>query len=241
MSVQDAPVRTSGHSAGQGEFLAQISDESFTFRQAHFPDRKVTGAQIAAATGAHPVEDFVVLQQLPNLELETLRPIELADLSNPVRFFVIKGDGTHKFVVDGLNFEWPKKAISGLNIKRLIGKDEDDVDLLLEREDQPDKVVADDDDVRLSADGVEKLRTRPAKVHVQIIVNLREHEWTKKKISFEELVAIAYPVPPPGQEIVYTVTYHSGPPPRPEGTLTKEQSVKVEDGMVFNVKFTDKS
>jgi hypothetical protein len=240
MSVQDAPERTSGNSNGQDEFLAKISDETFTFRETRFTDRKVTGAQVAEAVGAHPVEDFVVLQQLPNLELETLRPLELADLSKSVRFFVIKGDGTDKFVVDGLNFEWTKKAISGLNIKRLVGKD-DDVELLLERDGAPDKVIADDDEVRLGGADVEKFKTRPAEVHVKIIVNLREREWTKKKISFEELVAIAFPVPPPGQEIVYTITYHSGPPPRPEGTLTTGESVKVRDGMVFNVKFTDKS
>jgi hypothetical protein len=78
-------------------------------------------------------------------------------------------------------------------------------------------------------------------VKVIIIVNTREREWYKKRISFEEVVKIAYPVPPPGQQIVYTVTFFDGPPHRPEGSLTEHESVKVVDRMVFSVKFTDKS
>ena len=100
-------------------------------------------------------------------------------------------------------------------------RNDDAIELLLEREDQPDKVIEDEDDVRLAGHGVEKFKTRPAKIHVKIIVNGREKEWTKKRISFAELVAIAYPVPPNGQNSVYTITFHQGPPHHPEGTLTE--------------------
>jgi hypothetical protein len=51
----------------------------------------------------------------------------------------------------------------------------------------------------------------------------------------------AYPTPPTGQCIVYTVTYHNGPRANPEGTMLDGDKVKVKDGMVFNVQFTDKS
>lgn len=227
--------------SGNGDFLTLISDETFNFREVRFPDRKVTGAQIAEAAGAHPVQDYVVLQQLKTFELETLRPTELADLVNPSQFFVIKGDGTDRFVVDGLSLEWPRKVVTGLTIKRLVGKDDDDTELVLELADTPDKVIEDEDEVRIGAAGVETFKTRPAKVHVTIIVNTRKKEWTKKKITFEELVALAYPVPPTGQDIVYTVTYFDGSPHHPEGALTAGESVKVRDEMVFNVKFTDKS
>jgi hypothetical protein len=236
-----ASESTSGRRGDSETAFAQVSDETFTFRQVPFDDRKVTGAQIVEGIGAHPVADYVVLHQLRTYELETLRPTELVDLSKPARFFVIKGDGTEKFTVDGLSLEWPRKVASGLTIKRLVGKDDDEIELILEREDAPDKVVEDDDDVRLGTAGVEKFKTRPAKVKIKIIVNGRPKEWTKKKISFAELVAIAYPVPPTGQCIVYTITYHQGPPSRPEGTLTEGESVRVRDEMVFNVRFTDKS
>lgn len=222
-----------------GVFTAQIADEHFNFQEVRFEDAKVTGAQIAEAAGAHPAQEYVVLAQLNTFELETLRPNELTDITKPARFFVIKGDGTERFFVDGLSLEWPIDTVTGLTVKRLVGKDTDDIELVLEREDAPDKVIDDDEQVRIGKRGVEMFKTR--RVKVTIIVNTRAREWTKKRISFEELVAIAYPVPPSGQCIVYTVTYFDGPPHKPEGTLTAGQSVKVVDRMAFSVKFTDKS
>lgn len=239
MSPADqAPTQPAG---GDEEFQCRISDETFDFRDTLFPDRKVTGMQIAEAAGAHPVEDFVILQQLKTFELETLRPTELVDLTKPANFFVIRGDGTYRFFVDGLSLEWPRKTVTGLTVKRLVGKANEETELVLEREDEPDRVIADDEEVRIEAEGVEKLNTRPARIHLTILVNTREREWTKRRISFSELVAIAFPAPPTGQNIVYTITYFDGPPARPEGTLTEGASTKVKDRMAFSVKFTDKS
>jgi hypothetical protein len=225
--------------AQRSEYTAQIGDENFAFQSVRFDDRKVTGVQVAEAVGAHPVYDFAVLQQLKSFELETLRPNETADHDKAARFFVIKGDHTERFVVDGLSMEWPRDVVTGLTIKRLVGQDHDDVELLLEREDKADKVIEDDDEVRLGEPGVEIFKTR--KVKVIIIVNTREREWDKKRITFEEVVKIAFPVPPPGPKIVYTVTFFDGPPHHPDGSLTEHESVKVVDRMVFSVKFTDKS
>lgn len=225
-------------------FTARISDETFVFHDVVFDDRKVTGAQVAEAAGAHPVADYVVLVQLPSRELETVRPTELVDLKEPSTLFVIKGDGTDKFVIDGLSLEWPRKALSGAQIKWLIGKGDDDVELVLERQDRPDQVIEDEDEVRVGAAGVEKLYTRPAKFDVTIIVNLNKKPWNKRKISFDEVVKLAYPVPPPsapGQELVFTVGYFDGPPAHPQGSLVQGQSVRVRDEMAFDVKFTNKS
>jgi Multiubiquitin len=76
---------------------------------------------------------------------------------------------------------------------------------------------------------------------VTIIVNARAKTWTEKDISFEQVVKLAFPTPPPGENIVYTVTYRKGEGHKPEGTLTQGESVKVKDGMIFNVTATDKS
>jgi hypothetical protein len=54
-------------------------------------------------------------------------------------------------------------------------------------------------------------------------------------------VKLAFPTPPPGESIVYTVTYRKGEGHKPEGTLTEGERVKVKDGMIFNVTATDKS
>jgi hypothetical protein len=241
MTIIETTEGLAAKQQGHHEFAVQISDETFVFRAARFENRKATGAEIAQAAGVHSVEDYVVLAQLPTWELETVRPTETIDLTKASRFFVIKGDGTERFFVDGIALEWPLKIISGEDIKRLAGKGDETVALLLEREDEPGKVIDDDDDVRIGSAGVEKFHTLPAKVNVTIFVNTRATPWTKRKISFEELVKIAYPTPPPGRQIVYTVTFFDGPPRRPEGSLSADESVRVREGMAFSVKFTDKS
>lgn len=239
MSNVDAPERTSGND--QNEFTALIAGETFDFHDFGFDDRKVTGAQIAEAVGAHPLSDFVVIQQLESLELETLRPTELADLKKSSRFFVIRGDATYNFVVDGLSMVWPKRAITGKSVKRLVTKDDDDIEVLLERQDQPDKVIGDDDEIRLAADGVEKLKTRPVRVTLTIVVEGTAHEWHKKKISYAEVVTLEVPDYPQHPEVTYSVKYTNGPNNRPEGSLAKGESVKVKDGMIFNVSETGQS
>lgn len=237
MSVQEL----AGSDLRQRKYRITILDEQFATREVTIRDQRITGAQIVVAAGQHPVEDYVVLQQLGTFAIESLRSDELVDISKPSvqRFFVIKGDRSFRFTVDGLPMEWPRNVITGLAIKRLIGKDADDVELVLEREATPDKVIDDEDEVRLGQRGVEIFKTRRAQV--TIIVNTRPKPWTKKKISFAEVVALAYPRPPSGQNLVFTVGFFDGPPRQPEGSLTEGDSVRVRDQMVFDVKFTDKS
>ena len=225
--------------AEQQTYMAKISDETLHFGAFHFDDRKVTGAQIAEAMHAHPVSDFVVIQQLPNLELESLRPTELADLTKSTRFFVIRGDATYNFVVDGLSMTWPQKAIAARSVKLLLGLDGETHDLLLEREDRPDKVIENDEEINLARGGVEKLRTRAVKF--TIIVEGTEHDWYKKIISYDEVVTLEVPDYAQHPEITYSVKYSKGSGEKPDGTLAKGASVKVNEGMIFNVSETGQS
>lgn len=74
-----------------------------------------------------------------------------------------------------------------------------------------------------------------------IIVNGQKKTWPNKHISFGEVVKLAFPTPPTGQNILYSVTYEEGPPPNPQGSMVEGDRVKIKDGMVFNVTATDRS
>ncbi|HEY3249603.1 MAG TPA: multiubiquitin domain-containing protein [Ignavibacteria bacterium] len=76
---------------------------------------------------------------------------------------------------------------------------------------------------------------------VNIIVNGTQHTWSKKEISFDEVIILAYGAISPDPNIVYTVTYKRGHGNKPEGILDKGDSVKVKEGMIFNVTFSNKS
>ncbi|HEX7089944.1 MAG TPA: multiubiquitin domain-containing protein [Longimicrobiales bacterium] len=75
----------------------------------------------------------------------------------------------------------------------------------------------------------------------RIVVNGREKVVTQRELSFMEVVRLAFDPPPTGPYIVFTVTYRRGTGNKPEGTLVEGESVKLKDGMIFNVTATDKS
>jgi hypothetical protein len=75
-----------------------------------------------------------------------------------------------------------------------------------------------------------------------IIVNARPKVVGGHEISFEQLLNLAFDNnPQPGPNIFFTVTYSRGEGNKPEGTLVEGQTVKLKEGMVFNVTRTDKS
>lgn len=72
---------------------------------------------------------------------------------------------------------------------------------------------------------------------VEIIVNGQPCVVTEQRISYEEVVRLAFPAGP--FDITYTVDYateHGH-----DGTLTKGQSTKVHKGMNFNVVKSNRS
>jgi hypothetical protein len=74
-----------------------------------------------------------------------------------------------------------------------------------------------------------------------IIVNGQKKTVTTKTVTFDEIVKLAFPTPPSGANILYTVSYEDGPNVNPQGSLKEGGTVKVKDGMIFNVTATDKS
>jgi len=81
----------------------------------------------------------------------------------------------------------------------------------------------------------------PEKKTVTIIVDGTPHEVEKDKLSYAEVVTIAYPDYPQHPEITYSVTYKKGPNSNHEGTLAQGGFVMVKEGMVFNVSRTGQS
>ena len=77
---------------------------------------------------------------------------------------------------------------------------------------------------------------------ITIYVNSRAIQLPAKDVlTFDEVVALAFPNPDKGPNIVYTVTFRRGQGDKPQGTLVEGESVKVKDGMIFDVTATDKS
>lgn len=72
-----------------------------------------------------------------------------------------------------------------------------------------------------------------------IIVNGRQREVHGKKISYIEVVQLAFPGAQLDGNTAYTVAYAN--PHGKDGTLVNGQDVHVQEGMVFNVTKTNRS
>ena len=77
---------------------------------------------------------------------------------------------------------------------------------------------------------------------VTIIVDGTPHELPKKeRVTYAEVVTLAYPDYPQHPETTYSVTYSKGPRENPEGILSPGGSVKIKEGMAFRVNRTGQS
>lgn len=76
---------------------------------------------------------------------------------------------------------------------------------------------------------------------VTIVVNGTQKTVQKDDFTFNEIVALAYDTPPYGENTLFSITYRRGQGNKPEGILAEGESVKVKDGMIFDVTATDKS
>lgn len=73
---------------------------------------------------------------------------------------------------------------------------------------------------------------------VTILVNTRPHQWAEKKISFEQVVELAFPGQPydrAGTLVEYSTGHGQDHPLRPG------HSVEVKDGMIFDVEPANRS
>lgn len=75
----------------------------------------------------------------------------------------------------------------------------------------------------------------------EIVVNAQRKEVVETSLSFDEVVKLAYSIPPDGQNIMFTITYRKGPKQNPKGSLLEGQTVRIKNGMIFDVTPTDRS
>lgn len=74
-----------------------------------------------------------------------------------------------------------------------------------------------------------------------IYVNGEEKEVNKEKISYEEVIILAFGSYDSSEGVTYTVTYYKGQSHHPNGVLVEGQSVMVKKGMRINVTKTNRS
>lgn len=86
-----------------------------------------------------------------------------------------------------------------------------------------------------------EIDTKKPDKDIIILVNGQEKIVDKGNISYEEVVSLAFAQYEDNPNIVYTILYFKGNSQKPKGELVKGETVKVRQGMIFNVTRTDRS
>jgi hypothetical protein len=124
-------------------------------------------------------------------------------------------------------------------LKLLAGVDAASHDIWLRGQPQDDRLIEDGELVDVTVAGVEKFVTTHKKFN--IIVNGRPKEVSQSRLSFFEIIQLAFPGAVINETTAYTVTFKRGPTSNPEGSLVEGGSINLKNGMVLNVTATDKS
>lgn len=224
-----------------GPYLVLIADERLEFTKRHIAVATPTGDEILEAAGVLDRASHQVLQLLVTGDAEGLRPSETTDLhaGGVERFVVFRTDRLYRFTLGGRVLDWGANRISGRALLTLARKDPDAFDVWLDRAGRQDRVIDLDETVSLGGSDVERFMTKA--VDIAIFVNTRPRRVSKRSLTYLDVVKLAYPDGPFGENYVYTVDYLRGPSRNPEGSLVEGDSVEIKNGMRFDVSFTDKS
>ncbi len=79
---------------------------------------------------------------------------------------------------------------------------------------------------------------RPDKT-VHISVNGRPRAVSEHRLTYAEVIELAFPGTPPDPNVIFTISYAD--PGGHDGTLAEGQTVRIHDGMSFIVRKTARS
>jgi hypothetical protein len=140
----------------------EVAGATLAFTTVQVADDTPTGRQLALAAGLRNTDDIVILEMLPDGQLEDIRPDEVVKLQDSSRkFIMVNSDRSYNFVVDGVRFSWPVRLISGAQLRKL-GSVAGHLALYQELTSAADKMLEVTDLVDLDSASVERFVSRPA-------------------------------------------------------------------------------
>lgn len=141
----------------------EIASVDLIFRSVALDTGTPTGGKIAKAAGFVADQYPYVLQWREDGDLSDLRVHEEADLRQGRKFIVAESDSSNRITIEGEEFDWPAATISG-SVVRQLGRIPPEWVLYLERVDEPDKRVNDDDIIKIKGQGIERFHARKPEV-----------------------------------------------------------------------------
>lgn len=146
-----------------------------------------------------------------------------------------------QYIINSVRYESNSQYIRGKRIRHQGGIPPDHEIYLVIEEPWENELIEDDTWVNLARPGRENFISKPVAIDIVLLVNSRPKPWKKRKITFEEVVALHYGSYDPNPQISYSVTYKNGPKENPEGIMSAGQTLIVKNKMSFHVSRTNQS
>ncbi|MCF8276994.1 MAG: multiubiquitin domain-containing protein [Flavobacteriales bacterium] len=201
----------------------------------------LTGKEILEIADLTPVEEFELLLKIQKKDFEYIRPDESVDLSQPeIEHFQAKRLKAVHYEVNDVAQETLE---SELTVSEILTKAGFSVSEFFLKELRGGKEISyeNDPDVKIRIRNGMKFLACKEDGSMIILVNSRPKEWSKPKITFDEVVILAFGTISTNPRDIYTVTYRKGPRENPQGVMVKGDIVCVTDKMEFHVAHTNKS
>lgn len=218
-------------------YRIEVSDESLNFRSVTLTDPVPLGRQILAAAGIESIGEYSLFAILRTGDFEDVRLDEPFDLRqrSAERFVIFRTDREFKFTLEDDQLQWGKPLISGAVLHKLAKATADEA-VFLEVRGGEDRLIEPTELIDLSAPGIERFFKAPKPpLTYEIIVNTRPKVVPAADVTFEQVVALAYPGPHE-PNVTFSMSYRNAASKPHAGELAAGGHVEVKKkGTIFNV------
>jgi len=142
------------------------------------------------------------------------------------------GKSVLRLSINGKHYEWHQEYITGAEIRKLGNIPPFDEIFLAIKKPWEDELIPNEKQINLARPEIEHFYSK--ETEAIILVNGTPREWVKSKISFKEVIILAYSEYIDNPTMVYVVAYEDGPKKNPEGSMFPNQEVFVKNKMIFN-------
>ncbi|NOT20413.1 MAG: hypothetical protein HOP24_09115 [Sideroxydans sp.] len=214
------------------------------FRSLDVPDPVPLGHQILTSAGVNPSDGYSLFAILPAGDFEDVRLDEPFDLRErgAERFIAFQTDRDFKLTLNEKQLKWGKPTISGADIYTLADIGEDEA-VFLEVNGGEDRLIDYDELIDLTTSGIEHFITAPKPaLTFEFTVNSRPHVVSDRRVTFEQVVQLAFPGSQSVPNVAFSMTYRHAASKPHAGELGAGGVVEVKNkGTVFNVTKTIQS
>jgi hypothetical protein len=224
-------------------YRIRYAQGDLNFRELIVADPVPLGRQILTSAGVDPGDGYSLFAILPTGDFEDVRLDEPFDLrvKGAERFIGFLTDRDFKLTLRDHQLEWGKPILSGTILYALAKPGEGEA-VFLEVRGGQDRLIQPSDLIDLTAPGIERFIVAPKPaLKYEITINGRAYIVNEARVTFEQIVKLAFPEPP-GPNIEFSMTYRHAESKPHAGDLGPGGVVEVKPkGTVFNVTPTDKS